>query len=95
MTSKLSWLSVLDVAFTVVLLELLDRGRGWGLAFGFCVGEVDGLAILPFLICIRRSGKVVPPVLRISGPEAGAVPSLFAVFSWRSGTSFRTFFVVP
>ena len=34
-TSKLSWLCVLDDVFTVVPPEPLDRGRGLGLVFAF------------------------------------------------------------
>ena len=59
-TSKLSWLSVLDDIFTVAPPELLNRGRGMGLAFGFGVVEESGdpATCLPFRICSRRSGRV-------------------------------------
>ena len=65
-TSKLSWLCVLDDK--VVPPEPLDCGRGLGLAFAFgAVGELDDPAIyLFFRICIRRSGKVVLPGHKIS-----------------------------
>ena len=79
MTSKLSWLSVLDV-FTAGPLELLDRGRGWGLVFGFCAGAEDDPAILPFRICSRRSGRAVPLVPQISEPGEVAAPLPFVVF---------------
>ena len=92
-TSKLSWLSVLE-DFIVDPLELLDRGRGCGLGFGFCAGASDVLATCFFRICSRKSGTSAPLVPRLFVPGEVVVPLQSAVSSWRFGTTFRTFSAV-